>query len=69
MNLPIQIESRHRALSYAAALVLNTTATAWALPSNSTAARSGAVGQTADSSPERQDACEDFPIASAWRLG
>jgi hypothetical protein len=64
MNLPIQIESRHSALSCAAALVLNTTATAWALPSNSTAARSATVTQIVNASPERQDVSEDFPIAS-----
>lgn len=65
MNLPIQIESRHSALSCAAALVLNTTATAWALPANSTVARSVTVAQIVDSSPQRQDVFEDFPIASA----
>lgn len=64
MNLPIQLESRHSAWSRAAALVLNTTATAWALPGNSTAARSATVAQIVDSSPQRQDVSEDFPIAS-----
>jgi hypothetical protein len=68
MNLPAQIESRHSALSCAAALVLKTTATAWALPSNSTAARSATVAQIVDTSPQRQDFSEDFPIASTWRV-
>lgn len=64
MNLLIQIEIGHSALSCAAALVLNTTATAWALPGNSTAARSVTVAQLVDSSPERQDVSGEFPIAS-----
>jgi hypothetical protein len=63
MNLPIQIASRHSAWSCAAALVLNTTATAWALPGNSTAASNVTVAQIVGSSPERQDVSEHFPIA------
>ncbi len=78
MNRPIPMASRRCAVRCAAALVLSTTALAWAQPTRSAAAHSPGkpvdgraitIAQIVDASAEQQDVSKDFLIGSraAWQ--
>jgi hypothetical protein len=78
MNRPIPMASRRSAMHCAAALVLSTTALAWAQPARPAAARNPGkpgdtrtvtIAQIVDVSPEQQDVSKDFLIGSraAWQ--
>lgn len=66
---PKPTPSRREALQSAAALVLSTTATAWAQPGKVGAARAITVAQIVDTSVQQQDVAKDFLIGSraAWQ--